>query len=1140
VHASPLGRRDAVTHAPAALMRSCLDRSRGEAGRSFGCAVGRHGTRVVVELLAIAVLIGVGPLRTMADVPQLVLDINATPLAASSNPVSVSSIGGYFAFGATDATGAGLWRTDGTLGGTSLVARFGGAGVQNYNLTPSAIMFGASLYFLAQNRPSAAPALWRTDGTTAGTTSVADFASPNGGPPQIMGVLGANLVFAAGDANGNYQLFVTDGTTVGTTPLTTFSGNVAGVRSSYWIFVGQKLYFVAEDNNYAGQLWVTDGTVPGTKQVNNPFGSNNSVSMSAVYNPRFFRLVGSTVLYTSDGLIWTIDTATDTIGAVTTAAGQAGFGPPNVQESGGLIDLNGFVLFINNTPYYNNLQLWRTDGTTAGTYEVGVITPGEPSFDESQSPVFEQVGSRAVYIADDGVHGPQLWGSDGTVANTLLLTNATQPANTGLPIAIPIAVIANTAYFSISNGINTNTWSVWRTDGTPAGTMPAAGLPDFDASDVGTVRMAGDATRVFATITTAVGGPAALFNYNPVTNSAVALKSGMQLNESDEYYYDGGVLYFSENDPVIGDEPWISDGTAAGTHLLKNINPEMANNGSNPQQFVAQNGVLVFAADDGVHGQELWTSDGTAAGTQLLVDIAPGATASKPNHLFVANGDLYFFATDASGNSKFMRLPAGTTTPLSLGKLAPQPTGPFAACFEDSAVVLNGIVYFAADDGSSGLELWRSDGTEAGTVRVADIYPGALGSNPCWLTIFNNKIYFSATGASSGNELWVSDGSAAGTQQVKDIAPGLVGSAPNALIVINNTLYFNADDVTHGAELWQSDGTGAGTKMVADIVPGSGSSFAAALGATNGHVLIETFIQPQAGGVPQAQLWVLNGDAPPVRLGEVQLDASVNPIVNGNLLYFSGTNAAGTQPWISDGTSAGTQVLAGYSSSSGARVAWFANFNGVTVFAVSGSSAGAQLWRTNGTTAGTALAGPIPPPPAAALPPIGAQQLAAGHTFYFAASDPLLGTELYGLTHDPPHAANDSATSTNDAPVTIKVLANDSAPDGTLDTSSVRIATNPQHGAVSVNGDGTVAYTPTPGFGGSDSFVYTVNDNQGAISNPATVTVSVTSSAVTPTSSGGGGGGGGGILSWLELVGLLSIGTLRCAGSRPARLRRLA
>ncbi len=108
-------------------------------------------------------------------------------------------------------------------------------------------------------------------------------------------------------------------------------------------------------------------------------------------------------------------------------------------------------------------------------------------------------------------------------------------------------------------------------------------------------------------------------------------------------------------------------------------------------------------------------------------------------------------------------------------------------------VEMNGVLYFRASDGTSGEELWRSDGTRTGTVRVADIRTGAASSRPASLVNMNGMLYFAATDA-NGRELWRSGGTAQSTQRVKDIVAGADSSEPSMLINVNGTLYFAADD----------------------------------------------------------------------------------------------------------------------------------------------------------------------------------------------------------------------------------------------------------------------------------------------------------------------------------------------------------
>jgi ELWxxDGT repeat protein len=112
-------------------------------------------------------------------------------------------------------------------------------------------------------------------------------------------------------------------------------------------------------------------------------------------------------------------------------------------------------------------------------------------------------------------------------------------------------------------------------------------------------------------------------------------------------------------------------------------------------------------------------------------------------------------------------------------------------------------LFFAANDVAHGKELWKSDGTVAGTMMVSDINLGSTTSVPASLTNVNGKLYFSADDGQHGSELWQSDGTAIGTVMVADINPGSAGSlAGGVMTVLNDSLYFAANDGVHGRELW--------------------------------------------------------------------------------------------------------------------------------------------------------------------------------------------------------------------------------------------------------------------------------------------------------------------------------------------------
>ena len=292
-------------------------------------------------------------------------------------------------------------------------------------------------------------------------------------------------------------------------------------------------------------------------------------------------------------------------------------------------------------------------------------------------------------------------------------------------------------------------------------------------------------------------------------------------------------LYFRADDGENGAELWVSDGTTEGTQLVKDINPGSYGYGSYPSYLIEFNNKLYFQANDGENGRELWVSDGTTEGTQLVKDIYPGGTdyygnaftnSSYPFGLTEFNNKLYFSAKDGENGSELW-VSDGTTEGTQLVKDINPDGGYYSNSYPRDLTEIDNKLYFQANDGENGRELWVSDGTTEGTQLVKDINPGSNDSYPDDLSEFNDQLYFQANDGENGRELWVSDGTTEGTQLVKDINPGGDGSNPDNLTEFNNKLYFTADDSENGDELWVSDGTTEGTHLVEDINPGSDDSF---------------------------------------------------------------------------------------------------------------------------------------------------------------------------------------------------------------------------------------------------------------------------------------------------------------------------
>jgi ELWxxDGT repeat protein len=172
--------------------------------------------------------------------------------------------------------------------------------------------------------------------------------------------------------------------------------------------------------------------------------------------------------------------------------------------------------------------------------------------------------------------------------------------------------------------------------------------------------------------------------------------------------------------------------------------------------------------------------------------------------------------------------------------------------FSGELTSINDTVFFVVNDGIQGHELlWKSDGTEAGTVMVKDIKPDNTDGDSFiyGLTSINETLFFVANDGIHGYELWKSDGTEVGTVMVKDIDT-YDADQLSELINVNGTLFFVADDGIHGRELWKSDGTETGTVMVKDINP-DGTSYTYNLTNVNG-----TLFFTADDGIHGRELWV--------------------------------------------------------------------------------------------------------------------------------------------------------------------------------------------------------------------------------------------------------------------------------------------
>jgi len=382
-------------------------------------------------------------------------------------------------------------------------------------------------------------------------------------------------------------------------------------------------------------------------------------------------------------------------------------------------------------------------------------------------------------------------------------------------------------------------------------------------------------------------------------------------------------LYFSADDGISGTELWRYDGSTLS--LAADINP--GSTGSNPTGLTVFNGALYFAADGGDGaGRELWRWDGTNA--TRITNLQREGNAS-PTGMVVYNDALYFAA---SGDvfSFFVIGPGGVLQPVfrDVGTELWRYNGTSTSLVSDinvdeasssptEMIVFNGLLHFAAT-GSDGFgrELWRTDGTSAGTVRATDIAFGAASANPTDLALFNNQLYMAANVSTalidSGRELVRFNGTNA--LLAENLRAGNGSSSPTDLTVFGGNLYFAAsgDPVAgqeFGRELWRVTPGGVETRIT-DIAPLANSSSPGELTIYDGRLFFAATDTGSAADVGN-ELWSFDGTT-------VRLEADVNKSAPGGwgqplqlavfdgVLYFradsddfvgSGTQNDGRELW---------------------------------------------------------------------------------------------------------------------------------------------------------------------------------------------------------------------------------------------------
>lgn len=716
-----------------------------------------------------------------------------------------------------------LYISDGTSSGTHLVKDINpstGSYIDHSSTNnPRFTQCNNAVYFFATDSVHGNE-VWKTDGTDTGTYILKDI---NPGiftsNPSNFTAYNNLLFFSSNDGIHGYEPWISDGTNSGTLllkdiyPGSNLYGNYLNTALTYGAtnILNGIFFFLANDSIHGFGLWKTDGTAAGTQLVNDILvdaSSGNNLIMAGIHDSLLVFMQSDSTgygIYSTQG-----DSANTTLVKHITQF----FGNSN---PGGALDFIGVLndKFIFNersflpTSSWKTKQLWVSDGTIAGTDSIVIsFKYNASSFPRSFT---KYNNNKYLFTANDGIHGHEVWKTDGTVGGTSLVKDiypVNDPDLTGYSPTF-LGEVNNKVYFIESDS---NNWGVWKSNGTKMG------------------------TRYMSSNFHSVG------------------RSTQFINDK---------IFFSATDATHGLEPWIVDAASNSVHMLCDLY-DYPQWGSNPEIEFVRNGYLYFTARKTDGQVVLYKTNGTACIQITDVDFNDftmlGDTVfslrsgklirSYPNHYssfdiptncdslkaILATDSTYFYfkGKDVSNKLGLWRSD-GTTTGTTLvkninpsGDAFPLPSAFYS--YSSKGCFYNGKCYFFANDGVHGFELWSTDGTANGTQLLKDINP--LGdSKPLgysyWPINENGfinaagKLYFVADDGVHGDELWVTDGTTAGTHLVKDINPN--GSALNDLLnsqfmMVDSVPFFTA--VENGIYKWYYIDPATGELEKFDINPG--------------------------------------------------------------------------------------------------------------------------------------------------------------------------------------------------------------------------------------------------------------------------------------------------------------------------------
>jgi ELWxxDGT repeat protein len=676
----------------------------------------------------------------------------------SSNPSHMAASNGLVYFSANDGiNGYELWKSDGTPDGTVMVKDIRPG--SRLSSSPKLITDVNGVVFFTAADGVSGTELWKSDGTAGGTTMVKEIIAGSGNTPihNLTNVNGT-LFFSAADGIHGEELWKSNGTASGTIMVKDLYpgkiGSTAYRPTRNFTNLNGVLYFTANSSREEYSFWKSDGTEAGTINLGPSDGPGYDI-----INPHYVYMNGYAYFFNgaNTGSAYRVNLLREdgngNVSIVTTVL----LSDMYFDNAPMLVKSKNVLYFVGKPSFPETHALYKTNGTAAGTQLVAdTYRPFRPND-------FVRIGT-TMYFTSRSARSENLWKTDGTSEGTSLVA-------TGMRYIDETVALDEIVYFT--GGVQKPDgffWDIYRSDGTPAGTVPLNFKGGKNTLPI--QKLVTEQDKIFF-----VNNYTDLWVFNGAFTFLTKITYPNKLSAC------GSKLYFYSSNTSNGGELWSTDGTLAGTGMVKDINP---NGSSAIDKLTCLNTTLFLSANDGVHGHELWRSNGTSGGTLMVKDVRTGdATNINLNDIgdvLASNGAVYFTSKNTATSFSLWKsngTEGGTTLLGNVGVPVRLMDG-------------QQRIYFVSNDNGV-YSLWKSEGTPATTQILLTFNENPYASNEPTYTTVNNIFYGGFT-----LNLLASDGTTCGTKSYYMF----VGPGPYPLSNLGETLLFGGSDTFVGHEVF--------------------------------------------------------------------------------------------------------------------------------------------------------------------------------------------------------------------------------------------------------------------------------------------------------------------------------------------------